>query len=86
MNTAEIKKKILNILKPRIELLGLLAEDVDEHESLTQSGIMDSFSFLEFVTDLEQEFNIEFDFAKLDPSEFSSISALCNIIYNLFRK
>ncbi len=79
----EIKSRIINKLKSRIELLGISINEIDENESLTQTGVLDSFSFLEFMNDLEAEFNIEFDFSQLDPSEFTSIISLYTLIKNL---
>lgn len=76
----EIKTILINKLKPKVELLGLSMADINENESLTQNGILDSFSFLEFITDLEEELHIELDFAELDPSEFTSINSLYILI------
>jgi len=78
-NTAS---KLLDILNSRLELLGLVKEDIDINISLLEQGVLDSLSFLEYVTEIEKKFNIEFDFSELDPSEFNSITKLSNLINN----
>lgn len=76
------KNKLIELLQPKIEELGLSAGDIDTKESLLNQGILDSMSFLEFTVDIESTFNIEFDFSELDPSEFTSIDNLINLIEN----
>lgn len=72
--------QIIEILNPRLDVLGLTESDVDPDQSLLEQGILDSMSFLEFIVELESIFGIELDFSELDPSEFTSINKLQNII------
>ena len=74
------KNKLINLLQPKIEELGLSISDIDTKDSLLNQGILDSMSFLEFTVDIESTFNIEFDFSELDPSEFTSIDSLVALI------
>lgn len=74
------KNKLIELLQPKLEELGLSAGDIDTKESLLNQGILDSMSFLEFTVDIESTFNIEFDFSELDPSEFTSIDNLIDLI------
>lgn len=76
------KKKLIELLQPKLEELGLSVSDIDSKESLLNQGILDSMSFLEFTVDIESTFNIEFDFSELDPSEFTSIDNLVKLIEN----
>jgi acyl carrier protein len=74
------KNKLIELLQPKIEELGLSVSDIDTIDSLLNQGILDSMSFLEFTVDIESTFNIEFDFSELDPSEFTSIDSLVALI------
>jgi acyl carrier protein len=76
------KNKIIELLQPKLEELGLSMNDIDTRESLLNQGILDSMSFLEFTVDIESTFNIEFDFSGLDPSEFTSIENIVKLIEN----
>ena len=76
------KNKIIELLQPKLEELGLLVNDIDMNESLLNQGILDSMSFLEFIVDIESNFNIQFDFSELDPSEFTSIEKIIKHIEN----
>jgi len=76
------KNKLIELLQPKLEELGLSVSDIDTKDSLLNQGILDSMSFLEFTVDIESTFNIEFDFSELDPSEFTSIDNLVKLIEN----
>jgi acyl carrier protein len=76
------KKKLIELLQPKLEELGLSVGDINTKESLVNQGILDSMSFLEFIVDIESTFNIELDFSELDPSEFTSIDNLIKLIEN----
>ncbi len=76
------KRKLIELLQPKLEELGLSVSDINSEESLLNQGILDSMSFLEFTVDIESTFNIEFDFSELDPSEFTSIDNLVKLIEN----
>ena len=76
------KNKLIELLQPKLEELGLSKSDIDTKESLLHQGILDSMAFLEFTVNIESTFNIEFDFSELDPSEFTSIDNLIKLIEN----
>lgn len=67
-------------MEGKIAPLGLTLEDINSSMSLTQSGVLDSFGFLEFISEIEDEFDVEFDFGELDPSEFTTIASLVDYI------
>ena len=46
----------------------------DRHSSLFQSGVLDSFSLVDFVTLLESECDIKIDDADLRPQNFDTIA------------
>ena len=77
-----IKDEIFKLLQPRLTDFGLNKEDVLINESLLSQGILDSVSFLEFLTEIESLFHIEIDFSDLDTSEFTSIEKLIKIVGN----
>jgi D-alanine--poly(phosphoribitol) ligase subunit 2 len=70
------KEKLFTLLEPRAEVIGLKLNEIDENDNLVELGIFDSVSFLEFISSLESECEVNIDFSELDPSEFSSIAGL----------
>jgi len=48
---------------------------------LLESGMFDSLGFLELITSLENELNIEIDLSEYDPAEFILYHRLVRIIY-----
>lgn len=77
-----LKQEIIQLLKPRLDELGVSESELDYNESLLSQGILDSMSFLEFTMELESNFDVEFDFSESDPSEFTSIENIIKLIEN----
>lgn len=71
---------IIDLLLQKVKGIGLTESDIDMSESLVWQGVMDSLSFLEFTTELEAKFGVEFDFSELDPTEFTSVDSLSQLI------
>ena len=74
--------QILEILEPRLTMLGLSVADVDVNTSLLEQGILDSMSFLELIVSLESNFGVELDLSELDPSDFTSINSIHKLLYD----
>jgi acyl carrier protein len=55
-------------------------EDLDENESLVQSGLIDSLALLEIVGFLEQEFGVDFSSSGLDPGQLATIPGILDTI------
>ncbi len=86
MKPEEIKIKLFELMHPRLQRLGIQETDIDENESLLAQGVFDSMAFIEFITRMEEEFDIEMDFEEMDASDFTSVSQLTDIIKCLVRK
>lgn len=74
MNTAEnlpdrINQFIDDLVAEKIAAKHLKLTPSDDLQFI-QSGLMDSVGFLEFLTLVEDEFEVELDFEDLDPAEF----------------
>jgi len=50
--------------------------DIGDEESLFDSGILDSFAFVDVVGEIEQEFNVKIPDSDLNFRKFSSISKI----------
>lgn len=55
-----------------------LDNSLDENYFL--KGFIDSFQFIELISDIEDEYGIEFDNSQFEDRSFSSISGLAKII------
>lgn len=74
--------QVTELLIPQLEKLDLKKEEIDINSSLLEQGILDSISFLEFIVDLEEKFNKDLDFSNINPSEFSSIRKINEMLNN----
>lgn len=80
MTTKEVNEQLSGLVETKAKAAGLTLADVDPKESLLTQGILDSISFLELILELESTFEIQIDFENLDPSEFTSLIKLEELI------
>ena len=76
----QIKETMLNLLTPRLKLLKIAPEDVEEEVSLVQQGVLDSVDFIDFVMQIENQFDIIIEFDEMDATDFTSINQLCDLV------
>ena len=55
-------------------------DDIDEHQHLTETGLIDSLAVLQIILYLEQTYNIDFRENGVDPGELLSMSAILDLI------
>lgn len=55
-------------------------EDMDDSQSLVESGLIDSLAVLQIVSYLEETYNINFIEKGLDPGELSSVGSILDLI------
>jgi acyl carrier protein len=56
------------------------ANQVDMAQSLVAAGLIDSFSFLELVGEVEEKFGVAIDLGAYDFDEISTVQGLCNAV------
>jgi acyl carrier protein len=76
-----ISKDILQFLKSRGFLDGKKA--LDEHESLTETGVIDSIGLLQLVDYLESSYKIEIPMELITPENFDTLSGISQSVMNL---
>jgi len=74
------KIKIQEHVKAELERLskniGVDASNIDPDENVIESGLIDSFGFLELLMSVEQKFGAKINFMELDPGDFTSLNGL----------
>jgi len=79
----------MNLAADRDELLAFLdtirrpqfpTDAIEDHDSLVESGLIDSLAVLQIILFLEQEFGIDFTAAGFDPDELASIAGILDLI------
>jgi len=77
----EISKDILQFLKSR----GFLdsKNSLYEHESLTETGVIDSIGLLQLVDYLESRYKIEIPMEIITPDNFDTLSGISQSVMNL---
>ena len=79
-----VKNFILQQLKNRMEILGVEPEPknniISNGQSLVDSGLYDSLSFLDLLVAIENEFNLEIDLSEYDPEYFVTPDGLTTIV------
>jgi acyl carrier protein len=77
----EISKDILQFLKSRGFLDG--KNVVNDHESLTETGVIDSIGLLQLVDYLEGTYKIEIPMELITPENFDTLSGISQSVMNL---
>jgi len=77
----EISKDILQFLKSRGFLDG--KNVVNDHESLTETGVIDSIGLLQLVDYLEGTYKIEIPMELITPDNFDTLSGISQSVMNL---
>ena len=54
--------------------------EIDEHSSLIESGLIDSLALLQIVTYLEQTYYMDFREMGIDPADLRSVDSILNLI------
>lgn len=70
-------------MKERIlEILEEIRPDVDfeNEESLVDDGILDSFSVIQIVTTLMEEYDIYIDADDIEPENLNSLDNICEMV------
>jgi acyl carrier protein len=76
-----ISKDILQFLKTRGFLDG--KKSLDEHESLTETGVIDSIGLLQLVDYLESSYKIEIPMEIITPENFDTLAGISQSVMDL---
>jgi acyl carrier protein len=76
-----IGNDILEFLKSRGFFDG--KNSLDEHESLTETGVIDSIGLLQLVDYLESNYNIEIPMEIITPENFDTLAGISQSVMNL---
>ncbi|MDJ0898316.1 MAG: phosphopantetheine-binding protein [Xenococcus sp. MO_188.B8] len=79
--STELVSQLKTILITAFEDDHLKVEDIDDNAPLLEGGLeLDSVQIVEFISAIEQHFDLEFDDSELDPENFSSLRILADVI------
>ena len=74
---SDVKEYILDALQREYSF----PEGVDLNKfNYVEEGFMDSLGLLQFIAELEDEFNIEFTDAELESPDFKLVGPLCELV------
>ena len=77
----EIKNQVVTILEPKLKRLGIAENELTSGFDLIKSGFVNSLEFVELVTRLEKQFNVEVDFDKaLESRDFTTFGGLVDTL------
>ncbi len=75
-----MEEKIIKIIENLTEFKDLKEnKDID----LLENEILDSLAFIELITSLEEEFNIEIQPTQVDPNTWRSVEKIAKLVENL---
>lgn len=73
---AQLRAYVVDHLTEAAQTLGLEGLQIDGDFDFFDSGVLDSFGFINLMADVEERFQVELDFSDLDPEDFSTLDGL----------
>ena len=81
MDKSEVREFIIGLLNEKLSLFDIDESEVKGSFDFVKSGLLDSMAFVDLISSLEEEFNVEIDFEELtDSSDFTSLGGLTNYL------
>ncbi len=78
--STELVTQLKTIIAEELDA-NLTVEEIDDNAPLLEEGLgFDSVQIVEFISAVENHFDIEFDDSELDPDNFKSLQVLANLI------
>ena len=74
-----MEDKIIEII---INLTGFKDLKQNKNIDLIETEILDSLAFIELITSLEEEFNIEIQPTQIDPNTWRSVTKITELVKN----
>ena len=75
-----LRAYVLERFSDRLAAMGLEPETVPDDFDLLTQGVIDSFSILELIADIEDEFGVAVDFEELDADDLTVIGPFCRYV------
>ncbi len=80
-----VRQYIVEFLSRAAASKGMNAVEAATHTHMVDSGLLDSFAFLELLAALEARFDAELDLADADPDVFLRIGGLAALVSSAAR-
>ena len=74
----ELREMVIEIVGSKIERAGLDNRTLDDDIDLLQSGLIDSFEFLDLISAIEEQSGITIDLGAMEESDFTTLRGLVN--------
>ena len=75
-----MENKIIEIIENLTDFKGLRE---NKNIDLLENEILDSLAFIEFITNLEEEFNIEIQPTQVSPDTWRSVDKISDLVQSL---
>ena len=80
MEKTDVKSTLIDMLISEFERAGITTDDVNDDLDLLDSGIVDSFGFINLCMQMEEKFSISVDMSEFDDDGIAVISNLVDMV------
>jgi acyl carrier protein len=80
MSEAEVREVVVELLTKAAAAKGAGPFDPSDGLHLVDSGLLDSFAFLDLLTALETRFGVQLDLTEADPDVFLRLGGLARLV------
>jgi acyl carrier protein len=74
--TDDVRRFVVERLQRRAQHVGFALGNPADDMNLMESGLFDSLGFVELIAAIEEEFELEVDFADVDPETFTTVGGV----------
>jgi acyl carrier protein len=79
----EIRKLVMDILRDKLQRIGIRESELGESFDLVKSGLLNSLEFVDLVASMEKIRHYEIDFEQaLDSGELTTVGGLIRVFEN----
>jgi acyl carrier protein len=76
----KLREIVLDIIAPKLEQAGMSRAEFNDDTDLLASALLDSFDYLDLISELEEKSGFTIDLAVMDDQNIATASGLINAI------
>jgi acyl carrier protein len=74
---SELRKQLMELLRDKIQRIGIRESDLGENFDLVRSGLLNSLEFVDIIASMEKVYDVEIDFEQaLEKGGFTTLGGI----------
>lgn len=82
----QAREILLRVLSEEMATFGIGSDELINSFDVVDNGLVDSFGFLELISRIEEDSDVELDFEGVNMEELTTVNSILNIISNALQQ